>query len=390
MLLTTSMSATPVSEDASLLAFQQYDRLVKSTPHLSAQKEEKLLTRVRRGLHEQRQVQPNQWVLSLAAAAREELIECSQWLVLPMVYKFARRASSFEVMDLVQEANIALLSALDQCERYAAIPFQKLAVTFMTNALRKALRQRDLPVRLPGNIREALGKLQHAETVIQQRVQRQPTETELAHEMQVSEHKIRELVGWREQSIVISVQALMEACDVEEEDYFSFVALYEPASAAHVQQQEDLMAQVQQVFEQVLTPRQRVVLALRFGLRSKEQGLPASEVAQRLGVSVVSIGIVERRAVERLRAALEPESQVSLAPTPEAFYTVAQVAMRAGVRGRSVYMWAERGKLTKCLPPVIQRSTAGGAVPDYVFDQQEVERFLAQRNTCKRHTEQVA
>jgi len=390
MLLTTSMSATPVSEDASLLAFQQYDCLVKSTPHLSAQKEEKLLTRVRRGLHEQRQVQPNQWVLSLAAAAREELIECSQWLVLPMVYKFARRASSFEVMDLVQEANIALLSALDLCERYASIPFQKLAVTFMTNALRKALRQRDLLVRLPGNIREGLGKLQHAETVIQQRVQRQPTETELAYEMQVSEQKVRELVGWREQSTVLSVQAVMEACNVEEEDYFSFAALYEPVSATHVQQQEDLMAQVQQVFEQVLTPRQREVLALRFGIGSGEQGISASEVAQRLGVSVVSIGIVERRAVERLRAALEPESHVSFAPTPEAFYTVAQVAMRAGVQGRSVYMWAERGKLTKCLPPVMQRSAGGGALPEYVFDQQEVEQFLAQRNTCKRQEKRVA
>ncbi len=390
MLLTTSMSAAPVSENASLLAFQQYDRLAKSTPHLSEQEEEKLLARVRRGLHELRQVQPNQWVLSLAAAAREELIEHSQWLVLPMVYKFARRASSFEVMDLVQEANIALLSALDHSERYAAIPFEKLAATFITNALRKALRQRDLPVRLPGNIREGLGKLQHAETAVQQRVQRQPTETELAHEMQVSEHKVRELVVWREQSTVISVQALMEAWDVEEEDYFSFAPLYEPASAAHAQRKEDLLAQVQQVFEQVLTPRQREVLTLRFGMGSDEQGVSASEVAQRLGVSVVSIGIVERRAVERLRAALEPESRVSLAPTPETFYTVAQVAMRAGVQGRSVYMWAERGKLTKCLPPVMPRSAAGGAVPEYVFDQQEVERFLAERNVCKRQTERVA
>ena len=390
MLLTTAMAAASDAQDASLLAFQQYNRLVKLTPRLSEQDEEKLLSRVRRGLHEQGQTQPNQWVLSLAAAAREELVKRSQWLVLPMVYKFARRASSFEVMDLVQEANIALLSALDLCERYASIPFQKLTVTFITNALRKTLRQRDLPVRLPGNIREGLGKLQHAETVIQQRVQRQPTEMELAHEMQVSEHKVRELMGWREQSTVISVQALMEACDMEEEDYLSFAPLYEPATTAHVQRQEDLLAQVQQVFEQVLTPRQREVLALRFGMGSEEQGLSGSEVAQHLGVSMASIGEIERRAVERLRAALEPESHVSLAPTPETFYTVAQVAMRAGVQGRSVYMWAERGKLTKCLPPVMPRSAAGGAVPEYVFEQQEVERFLAQRNTCKPHIEKVA
>ena len=62
---------------------------------LPPDEEVKLLARVKRGLFEQSQEYPNQWVLSLAKHAREQLIEHYQNLVIRVATSFRRRALEF-------------------------------------------------------------------------------------------------------------------------------------------------------------------------------------------------------------------------------------------------------------------------------------------------------
>ena len=311
------MSTLPssVNTDVSLMAQDQYFREVNWMEPLAPDEEVKLLNRVKRGLYEQSQGCPNQWVLSLATHAREQLIEHYQRLVIRVASSYQKRIQSFELMDLIQEGNIGLMAALDNCERYAHIPFNILAVTCVRNALRVALAQSDNMIRLPKMLKQTLGKLKQVETSLYEQFQREPTIVEVAHAMKLSETKVVELMLWRDQGNVRSFQTLRE--DDDAEDRVNFISLYEQANQEYLAHQEDLAMAVQQALDVVLTPRQREVIGLRFGVDTDGELLSMQKVADTLGVHANAVFSSEKLGVERLREALVVEGQGVSVQIPE-------------------------------------------------------------------------
>ena len=178
-------------------------------------------------------------------------------------------------MDLIQEGNIGLMTALDICERYAHVPFNTLAVSCVRNALKNALAGSDRLIRLPKMLKQTLGKLSEAETSFYEDLQRPATVAEVALAMKLPETKVIELMLWRDQNNVRSFQTLREEDDAE--DRVNFLSLYEASNQEYLDRQEELAFAVQQALDAVLTPRQREVIGLRFGFDTDGDLLPDAE-----------------------------------------------------------------------------------------------------------------
>ncbi len=100
--------------DLSLMASDQYMRLVNWTPRLSDDEIIQLLQRIARGKAEHTKVCPDRQVLLQAKEARDHLVIGLQRLVLWMAQRCHRRFYRMELLDLIQEGNIGLLLAIEK------------------------------------------------------------------------------------------------------------------------------------------------------------------------------------------------------------------------------------------------------------------------------------
>ncbi len=127
----------------SLSAKDQYFRELDWREPISDEECRKLLQRLVRGNVERRQSVPNQWVLSLARNAREQLVEVYQPLVVAMARRRLFRFQSMELLDVIQEGNIGLLDALDRYDdvKLEKVEFRVFAMSWMKQAILKAVNR---------------------------------------------------------------------------------------------------------------------------------------------------------------------------------------------------------------------------------------------------------
>src|SRR5439155_19379722 len=99
--------------DVSLMAYDQYMRLVNWTPRLSDEEILQLLQRIAQGKAEQMKARPDAWVLAQANEARDHLVVGLQRLAICLAQRCHRRYQRLELLDLIQEGNGGLLKATE-------------------------------------------------------------------------------------------------------------------------------------------------------------------------------------------------------------------------------------------------------------------------------------
>jgi RNA polymerase sigma factor (sigma-70 family) len=290
----------------STLAIDQYRREVAwiETEPLTVEEETRLLQRVQRGKVERSKPCPNPWVLSEAKHARDRLIEVYQPVVIKAAQRYARRAKSHELLDLVQEGNLGLMRALDRDDLVRMEQRRGFLYEKIRYAILSAVRDRDELVRLPIQVDAALSKMRKARGLVAERIGRHPTRKEVASALQATEQEVSQLQQWERCRYVESLNVLL--CEQDAEDWVQVTSLYEAhaqtGSAFH--HCSTLLAQA---LVTVLSPRQQEVIRLRYGFEGRQgDGLGQRKVAQLLGVLDSSVYKSERAAKEKLRQVLEP------------------------------------------------------------------------------------
>src|SRR4051812_43940666 len=96
------------SKDSSLMAYDQYSRWVRWTPHVSKEEIASLMQGVLRGKEERSKGSPDRQLLEVAHQAREQVVIALQRLVIHLARRFLSRFQSLELLDLIQEGNLGL------------------------------------------------------------------------------------------------------------------------------------------------------------------------------------------------------------------------------------------------------------------------------------------
>ena len=197
--------------------------------------------------------------------------------------------------DLIQEGNIGLMQAVQKFDHRRGFKFSTYAIPWIWQAINRAVNDQSRLVRLPGHLVGALTKLAKAKNSLAQKLGRQPTDRELASEMGLPPKKIESLLKLSSRGLV-SFETPVGEDGSQLGDFIADLAIPDPEEEATASL---LKAKLSRTLES-LTPRERRIIELRFGL-GNEYSRTLEEVGTELGLTKERIRQIEKEALAKLR-----------------------------------------------------------------------------------------
>ncbi|MGV4983205.1 sigma-70 family RNA polymerase sigma factor [Streptomyces sp. NRAIS4] len=287
----------------------QYLTQIAATPLLDAEGEVRLAQRIEAGVHAAEELERAETgvgglsprrrgaleeAVRQGRHAKDHMIRANLRLVVSIAKRHAHRGAP--LLDLIQEGNLGLMRAVEKFDHTKGFKFSTYATWWIRQAIERGLAQHARTVRLPMHVVEELQKLAKAERRLQLRLDREPTDDEVARESGFDQGRVAWLRRVGRQTISLDtpvdetgetvVGDLIPATDI----------LQAPQVAEYRALAEDLRDALGE-----LAPREAMILSLRYGLHD---GHPRTlqQVADQVGLTRERVRQLEKQSLVRLRA----------------------------------------------------------------------------------------
>jgi len=225
--------------------------------------------------------------------AKKKLIESNLRLVMSITRNYTK--AGVPLLDLIQEGNLGLIRAVEKFDYKLGFKLSTYATWWIRQAVTRALADQGRTIRLPVHVADQVRRLMRARRQLAQKMNREPTEEELARESGFPEKRVRELLELVEDPV--SLETPVGDGESMYADLIEDIHSERPDESTSKKLRRVELAEAMLR----LNPRMRRVLSLRFGLDG-EPPQTLEEVGAGLGITRERVRQLESRALRELRA----------------------------------------------------------------------------------------
>ena len=263
-------------------AFDQYLQDIQKLPLISDPEEERRLARRAQKGDEK---------------AAERLVTANLRFVISYVKKY--QGHGLDLSELVAIGNEGLLKAVKKFDPDQGVKFISYAVWWVRQAVLKALAEQTRSVRIPLNQNSALIRMGRAETILSQVLKRDPTDDELAKLLDESADEVR--AARQLTTSEVSLDAPVDRSDREASTLGERFAGVDGGDIEEVTDGKLMREFIERAFRKYLTPRERKILYLYYGLEEGSEAMTLEKIGALMGVTRERIRQIRERAFEKLR-----------------------------------------------------------------------------------------